>query len=133
MNSQDVLEFRRKLRLPVGAVPQLLPAKQTSFYARFMMEELSEFLSAHEREDLVDAADALGDLIYIALGAGLHMGLPMDGILEEIHKANMAKQPGMTKRGIEQDAVKPAEWVGPEAGIKELIARAWDEAVKELK
>jgi predicted HAD superfamily Cof-like phosphohydrolase len=68
-------------------------------------------------------------LIYIAFGAALHMGLPIDSILDEVHQANMQKVPGMTKRGVQNDAVKPHDWEGPEARISLLIKQAWSNAI----
>jgi len=118
----EVLEFRRKLGLPIGDEPQLLSPQQISFYTRFILEELSELLRAHEHGNLVDAADAIGDLLYIAIGCGLHMGIPLGDIFDIIHKANMTKLPGTTKRGgLVQDAKKPADWQGPEAAIAKVL------------
>ena len=117
----DVKQFRTKLLLPVSDTPTLLEPIHLSFYARFLMEELSELLKAHEQENLVDAADAVADLIYVAMGCAHHMGLPLPQILDVVHQANMGKVPGSTRRGVSQDAQKPDEWVGPEAQIKALL------------
>lgn len=117
----DVKQFRQKLLLPVSDTPALLESVHLSFYARFLMEELSELLKAHEQENLVDAADAVADLIYVAMGCAHHMGLPLPQILDVVHQANMGKVPGSTRRGVSQDAQKPDEWVGPEAQIKALL------------
>jgi len=113
-----VLQFRQKLNLPVSTTPQLLQPADISFYARFLMEELSELLKAHEKGDLVDAADAIADLAYVTMGCAHHMGLPLPAILDIVHNCNMQKVPGATSRGTQQDAKKPEGWTGPE----ELIA-----------
>jgi predicted HAD superfamily Cof-like phosphohydrolase len=119
---KQVRQFRKHIGLPINDIPQLLPPDQASFYARFIMEELSEFLKAHEHRNLVDAADALADLLYVTLGAAHHMGLPFDQIFDAVHEANMSKLPGSTKRGgLGQDAMKPEGWVGPEKDIEELL------------
>jgi predicted HAD superfamily Cof-like phosphohydrolase len=119
----QVREFRTKLGLPVSDVPALLPPEQLSFYARFIMEELSELMKAHEKGDLVDAADAVVDLLYVTMGLSHHLGLPLEDLFQVVHKANMTKEPGMTKRGIGQDATKPANWVPPEAAIAAILYR----------
>jgi predicted HAD superfamily Cof-like phosphohydrolase len=113
----QVREFRQKLDLPVNDKPQLLDPHSTSFYARFVMEELSEWLKAHEKQDLVDSADALGDLIYVICGIAHHQGFDLPQILQFIHEANMKKVPGTTRRGHSQDASKPEGWQGPEGNI----------------
>jgi len=123
---KKVKEFRRKLGLHIAPAPRLLTAKEASFYARFIMEEMSEFLQAHENENIVDAADSIGDLIYMLMGASLMMGLPLEKILEAIHTANMTKVSGMSRRG-DNDAIKLPGWVGPEADIKVFL----DEARRE--
>ena len=114
MMYDKVKEFRLKLKLPVSDTPALLQPEHMSFYARFIMEELSELMRAHEKENMVDAADAITDLIYVAMGCAHHMGVNLPRILEIVHEANMQKEPGTTSRGYLQDAIKPAGWTGPE-------------------
>lgn len=121
--SQNVLKFRQQLDLPCSDQPKLLEPNEASFYARFICEELSEFLKAHEGRDLVQAADAIGDLIYLLYGASHMMGIPIDEVLGAIHRANMQKQPGTSKRG-HGDAIKPSNWVGPESEILEILIKA---------
>jgi len=124
MNQQifdKVRDFRLKLGLPVNYKSQLLEPQDISFYARFLMEELSELLKAHEDGDLVGAADALADLAYVTMGCAHHMGLPLPKILEIVHMANMQKVPGTTRRGHKQDAQKPEGWTGPEDHIALLL------------
>lgn len=118
---ENVREFRQKLNLPVNHKSQLLEPQDASFYARFLMEELSEFLKAHEDGDLVGAADALADLAYVTMGCAHHMGLPLPRILNLVHAANMQKVPGTTRRGHKQDAQKPDGWKGPEDNIALLL------------
>ena len=117
---EKVKEFRLKLHLPVSTKPHLLEPIDISFYARFLMEELSELMKAHEKGNLVDAADAIADLAYVTMGCAHHMGIHLPSILNIVHQANMQKQPGTTQRGYQQDAMKPTGWEGPE----EMIALA---------
>lgn len=119
----QVFSFRSKLNLPVSDVPALLPSDQLSFYARFIMEELSELMKAHEKGRLIDAADAVVDLLYVTMGLSHHMGLPLPELFQAVHRANMKKQPGMTKRGIGQDAIKPDNWKPPEDDIAAILYR----------
>jgi predicted HAD superfamily Cof-like phosphohydrolase len=115
-----VKAFRVKMGLKVSPQPRLLTWQELSFYARFINEETSELLAAHEAENLVSAADALGDLIYLLIGAGQMMGLPMDKIMTEVHRSNMNKVPGASKRH-KDDVAKPTGWVGPEKRIAYLL------------
>lgn len=118
---EKVREFRTKLNLPISNTPQLLEPVDISFYARFLMEELSELLKAHEKGSLVDAADAIADLAYVTMGCAHHMGVPLPEVLQVVHQANMQKVPGATNRGTKQDAQKPEGWVGPEEMIALIL------------
>lgn len=119
--SDKVLDFRIKLNLPVSLDPRMLTAEEASFYARFVMEELSEFLKAHENNNLTEAADAVIDLIYVMIGCAHHMGLPFNTLFSIVHDANMKKQPGATKRGVQSDATKPEGWEPPEEKIRQVL------------
>lgn len=90
----------------------------------FMEEEIHELSDAHSNMDLVGVADALADLVYVALGTAHMLGIPFDEVFKVVHAANMQKQRGMTKRGMLYDAVKPAGWVGPEEQIETILKRA---------
>ena len=124
-NFKLVEEFRLKMKLPLSVNPHLLPATESSYFARFIMEELSEYLKACEEGKLVDAADALIDLVYITLGCAHAMGLPFDDLFAVVHKANMAKSPAnsvlRSLRGQQYDVVKPIGWQPPEPELLALI------------
>lgn len=90
----------------------------------FMMEEITELCEAHAKRDLAGVADALADLVYVAIGTAHMMGIPFDQVFRVVHAANMRKQRGITKRGMVYDAIKPAGWMGPEAEIKAILDAA---------
>jgi predicted HAD superfamily Cof-like phosphohydrolase len=121
-------EFRTKMKLPMGITPQLLSAEQTSYFARFIMEELSEYLRANEEQSLVDAADAIVDLVYVTLGCAHAMGLPFEKLFAVVHDANMQKEPAnefcRSIRGNQYDVIKPIGWVAPEAEMQAILNNA---------
>jgi predicted HAD superfamily Cof-like phosphohydrolase len=121
-------EFRTKMKLPMGITPQLLSAEQTSYFARFIMEELSEYLRANEEQSLVDAADAIVDLVYVTLGCAHAMGLPFEKLFAVVHDANMQKEPAnefcRSIRGNQYDVIKPMGWVAPEAEMQAILNNA---------
>jgi predicted HAD superfamily Cof-like phosphohydrolase len=47
--------------------------------------------AADEDVDLVETADALGDLDYVVQGANLVFGIPAGAVMDEIHRSNMSK------------------------------------------
>lgn len=60
---------------------------------KLMREENEEYLEAAEQGDLIEIADALGDMLYILCGTILSHGLQgkMEEVFAEIHRSNMSK------------------------------------------
>jgi len=124
MNSMldDVADFHLEvLQLTATESPTLLSQEFCMERFRFMSEEIEEFVDAGIKGDMVGVADALADVIYVALGTAYQMGLPFQAIWDHVHRANMRKVRGATKRGSSIDARKPEGWVSPEAGIAAII------------
>ena len=60
---------------------------------KLMREENEEYLEAAEQNDLIEIADALGDMLYILCGTILSHGLQhkIEEVFEEIQRSNMSK------------------------------------------
>lgn len=60
---------------------------------RLMHEENEEYLEAARKGDLVEIADALGDMMYILAGTILKHGLQeiIEEVFDEIQRSNMSK------------------------------------------
>ena len=114
---QDLVDFHLKFGLIGPPVPQLLDQETFLFRVKFLHEELTEFKKAHRRGDLVEAADGLIDLVYVAMGTAYLMGLPWDRLWAEVQRSNMAKERAVkveqSKRGSTLDVVKPVGWIPP--------------------
>ena len=93
---------------------------------RFLAEELEEYATAGLAGDMVGVADALADIVYVALGTAWTMGIPFQAVWDVVHAANMRKVRGITKRGNKNDAVKPPGWVAPEPAIAAILLRRID-------
>jgi len=113
----EVREFHRQIGAAVADSPVLLPCEResasemadairalltrcrsmaddgNSLPARLCLalEEMAEWVEAHAAGDLVAAADAWGDRLYVLLGDAAAAGLPAAAIFEEIHQSNMTK------------------------------------------
>lgn len=85
-----VADFHRKHKFPVGLGIGQDP-KTDLVRAHLVAEELGEFTLALANKDIVLAADALGDLIYVVVGAAVTYGIPLKQVFDEIHKSNMTK------------------------------------------
>lgn len=58
-----------------------------------MKEENEEYLEAVQNNDIVEIADALGDMLYILCGTIIEHGLQnkIEEVFEEIQRSNMSK------------------------------------------
>ena len=54
-------------------------------------EELEELRIAIDTKNLVEVADALTDILYVAYGAGYAYGIDLDKCFKEVQRANMSK------------------------------------------
>ena len=54
-------------------------------------EELDELSEAMNDKDLLEVADALTDILYVAYGAGHAFGIDLDKCFDEVQKSNMSK------------------------------------------
>jgi predicted HAD superfamily Cof-like phosphohydrolase len=58
-----------------------------------MDEENKEYLEAIQNKDMIEVADALGDMLYILCGTIITHGMQdvIDEVFEEIQRSNMSK------------------------------------------
>lgn len=87
----DVREFRQAFGLPVHSKPTLLTEEETKLHLDLLKEEFEELLLATGARDMKEIADALEDIIYVATGMAVHMGLPVSSLWREVHQSNMSK------------------------------------------
>lgn len=121
---RDVADFHELILNDYAAIaPTLVSLEYCIERSRFLTEEANEFMHAAGSGDLVGVADALADVVYVALGTAYRMGLPFEAIWHAVQNANMQKVKGITKRGNAVDAIKPTGWVGPETAIARAIQR----------
>ena len=125
---EDVRKFNEKFGFLLRHRPSHLTKRKLEERRAFMQEELDEFAKAAETQDLAELADALVDLVYVALGTAASLGLPWNDLWADVHRANMEKVRGVTSRGNKVDCMKPPGWVPPmgsaileDAGYKSRI------------
>lgn len=111
-----VKKFHIILGLPIGEQPKNISRHAFARRTRLINEELSEYCKAVSEDDIVEIADALGDLLYVVFGAAIEHGLPMDKIFEQIQQSNTSKKDGhfdKTGKWIKPDNYKPVDlsWV----------------------
>lgn len=117
-NYEDVAAFHEKFGLTYDGPPKILGDDVVQFRIQFLEEELLEFKVSAISEDLPGMADALIDLVYVAMGTAYQMGLPWQQLWNEVQRANMTKvratSAGQSKRKSSLDVIKPEGWQGPD-------------------
>ena len=70
-----------------------LPEEKLQLRFNLMAEENEEYLEAARNGDLIEVADALGDMLYILCGTILEHGMQhkIEEVFEEIQRSNMSK------------------------------------------
>jgi predicted HAD superfamily Cof-like phosphohydrolase len=89
-----VRDFHDAFRVPVRHTPSTeLPDNEIELRFNLMKEENEEYLEAAQNGDIVEIADALGDMLYILCGTINAHGLQekMASVFEEIQRSNMSK------------------------------------------
>ena len=92
--------------------------KFLDFRLEFLKEELNETIKASKEEDCAEVVDGLIDLCVVAIGTLNAFQVDPYKAWDEVHKANMTKEPGIKKSrpnplGL-PDLIKPKGWEGPE-------------------
>lgn len=89
-----VEEFHNAFGLGVNKDPVAdLGASKNLLRFNLMKEENEEYLEAAQQNDVVEVADALGDMLYILCGTIIEHGMQykIEEVFDEIQRSNMSK------------------------------------------
>lgn len=122
-------EFHKKFQVSTSEVIGVLAPDVFEFRQEFLDEEIREFADATESCDVIRAFDSLIDLVYVAKGTALMMGITpaqWRAGFEAVHEANMQKvrtpSASASKRGSDLDVIKPEGWIGPEERLRDILS-----------
>jgi len=109
---EDVRNFHEKFQVPMSDQPALLDEAAHNFRRNFLREELRELDQAYATKNIHEAGDALVDLVYVAIGTALMMGLPWPEMWATVQRVNMTKRLAKpdgsdSKRNNPLDVIKP--------------------------
>ena len=96
MNKQidAVTKFHEVYKIPFENNPSKdISDSSVELRHRLMSEENEEYLKAAKNSDLIEIADALGDMLYILCGTIITHGLQdkIEEVFDEIQRSNMSK------------------------------------------
>ncbi|MDQ3110115.1 MAG: nucleoside triphosphate pyrophosphohydrolase family protein [Bacteroidota bacterium] len=123
---KSVEEFHDIFRIgnryePTGTVPP----EEAMLRYNLLKEENEEYLEACKNGDVVEIADALGDLLYITFGTILRHGLQhkIEEVFDEIHRSNMSKldENGMPVFREDGKVLKSEKYFRPD--IKSILGK----------
>lgn len=115
-----VQEFHESFKLPIAKHPHYLERTRVELRAKWMAEEIEEFLGS---SDIAEQVDAVADLIYFALGVFVEMGIDGSRVFEIVHQSNMKKldQQNNPLYNEEGKVIKPTNWVSPNESIHQWL------------
>ena len=121
-----VQEFHTSFKLGYKNEPiaDLGEAKNTLRF-NLMKEENEEYFEAAQNNDLVEVADALGDMLYILCGTIIEHGMQhkIEEVFNEIQRSNMSKlgEDGLPIYREDGKVLKGPNYFKP--NIKEILDR----------
>jgi len=119
----DVKEFHQAFGQRIGEKPEFPDDDERKLRVKLLREEFTEYLDGESFNDLVEVADALADIIYIACGTAVSYGIPLDDVFAEVHGSNMAKLVNdQVIRRADGKIQKPEGWQPPD--IRSIIDKA---------
>jgi predicted HAD superfamily Cof-like phosphohydrolase len=119
----DVKDFHQAFGQRIGEKPELPDREERILRRNLITEEFNELTDAEYANDLVEIADALADIIYIACGTAVSYGIPLDDVFAEVHRSNMAKLvDGKVILREDGKIQKPEGWTAPD--IRSVLDKA---------
>ena len=89
-----VTEFHTAFKINMNSKPiAAIGDDRKNLRFELMREENQEYLEAAQNNDLVEVADALGDMLYILCGTIIEHGMQdkIEEVFNEIQRSNMSK------------------------------------------
>ena len=90
-NFSKVGIFMKTFGQDVKNKPSFSTDKINKLRIDLIKEELDELSVAVKNKDLLEAADALTDILYVTYGAGHAFGIDLDKCFDEVQNSNMSK------------------------------------------
>ena len=113
---EQVKEFNKVFGIEHNNKPTLISGETSVLRFDLMKEENEEYLKAAAENNIVEVADALGDMLYILCGTILAHGMQdkITEVFNEIHRSNMSKiEDGVVLRREDGKVLKGKNYFKP--------------------
>ena len=119
---EQVKEFHKAFGHPVANKPVALTQARKEARAKWIREEIDEFLAA---KDVVGQMDAIVDAIYFLLGSAVEIGVEPQQLFDIVQNANMSKlwPDGKPRYRDDGKVLNPISWQAPEPLLQKEIER----------
>jgi predicted HAD superfamily Cof-like phosphohydrolase len=116
-----VRHFHAVAGVPVANVPSALSPARLSSRVEWLREEVNELEAA---STLVDQLDAAIDVLYLALGTLVEMGVELEEPFKLVHESNLAKAwpDGRFRQTATGKIIKPSGWQSPRQRLDQVIS-----------
>lgn len=84
-------EWRTTFNLPVRREITIPAEEEITLSLSLIQEELNELIEASNNKDVVEVADAIGDLFVVVTQAANIWGIPIRQVVKEVCESNMSK------------------------------------------
>jgi len=114
---KDVIDFHDATDTPILDKPAFPAENRIVLRVRLLKEEVLETFDAIEARDLVEVADGIADIIYVAIGMAVEFGIPLADVWDEVQRSNMAKinpKTGKADKRADGKVIKPEGWTPPD-------------------
>lgn len=100
--------------------------KLIAFRISLLDEEYDELIQALNWGDPKFIAKEAADLVYVAVGTCVALGIPFDDVWAAVHEANMSKldEDGNAVLSDDGKVLKGPSYKGPEARIEKLVKKS---------
>lgn len=123
--TEHVKQFHTSFGCSISDIPQKPTKELSDLRIKLLKEEWEEYLQGESDGDLVKIADGLGDMAYVIWGTAISYGIPLDKVLDEIHRSNMSK---LGKKGTVMKREDGKILKGPDFFKPNIAKVLWGEA-----
>lgn len=123
--TEMVREFHEVFGAYIAEHPELHTGEIRDLRIRLLEEEFNEYKAGVAEGSLLEIADALADIIYIALGSAISYGIPIDEVFDAVHRSNMSKLDANGKPIRREDGkiLKGTNYFDPKSAIVEILRK----------
>lgn len=90
-NFNKVQEWHKKFGCLQNKKPTWLSYEKMELRLKLIDEEVNEIKEAVAKQDIINLAKELADLLYVTYGFADTLGIDLDAVFRDVHVSNMSK------------------------------------------